>query len=407
MAIPHEFTEEAIAQASVDAFRPYNDFLQSGEPYVSIYLNNQWLTPPKDNEELEWGKGWYYDTTVARKHEYWKDIDLPQPTKDITVMRQNLFDWGYCLIEDGMSQEQCARLRARIEEQAAAERALGIAYLVKSQQHVWSLVNKGDDFVKCLEHHSDGVQAGPIIECLLDETLGIGWNHFSFLSNISYPNCHPQPMHQDQTFIAPYNPREAPVLVNTMYVLQDVNEVNGGTLFIPGSHKPNGTGGPYALYGPMPKPINLEAKAGTILMFDGRLLHGGAVNHSDKFRYVITNSCVKSFIRQQENFLLTMSPEVLAKASDKLLWRLGFQSSITANLVEGYGYQGSGKMGDSNGSVAHVRREMDQGEYRHVGALSPDDVTKISSDEFALARIQKANESFRTPELLEKMRLLS
>ena len=63
-------------------------------------------------------------------------------------------------------------------------------------------------------------------------------------------------------------------------------------------------------------------------------------------------------------------------------------------------------MGDSNGSVAHVRREMDRGEYRHVGALSPDDVTKISSDEFALARIQKANESFRTPELLETMRVL-
>jgi hypothetical protein len=75
-------------------------------------------------------------------------------------------------------------------------------------------------------------------------------------------------------------------------------------------------------------------------------------------------------------------------------------------LVEGYGYQGSGKMGDSNGSVAHVRREMDQGKYHHVGALSRDDVTKISSDEFALARIQKANESFRTPELLETMRVL-
>ena len=64
MAIPHEFTAEAISAASTDAFRPYNDFLQSGEPYVSIYLNNQWLTPPKDNEELEWGKGWYYDTTL-------------------------------------------------------------------------------------------------------------------------------------------------------------------------------------------------------------------------------------------------------------------------------------------------------------------------------------------------------
>lgn len=48
-----------------------------------------------------------------------------------------------------------------------------------------------------------------------------------------------------------------------------------------------------------PRPINLEAKAGTISMFDGRVLHGGAVNHSDKFRYVMTNSCVMSFIRQQ------------------------------------------------------------------------------------------------------------
>ncbi len=43
------------------------------------------------------------------------------------------------------------------------------------------------------------------------------------------------------------------------------------------------------------------------------------------------------------NFLLTVGPEVLANASDKLLWRLGFQSQITANLVEGYGYQGGGK----------------------------------------------------------------
>jgi hypothetical protein len=49
---------------------------------------------------------------------------------------------------------------------------------------------------------------------------------------------------------------------------------------------------------------------------------------------------------------------------------------------------------------------MDQGDYRHIGALTTEDVTKISADDFAVARIQKANESFRTPEMLEKMRLL-
>lgn len=152
---------------------------------------------------------------------------------------------------------------------------------------------------------------------------------------------------------------------------EDVNEINGGILLIFGSLKYNGS--------------------------------GSAVNHSDRFRYVMTNSRVESFIRQQENFLLTVSPEGLANASDKLLWRLGFHSHITANLVEGYGYQGTGKMGDFNGSVAHVRCEIAAGNYQHVGALIRDDVTKISADYFALARIQRQNETFRTPEHIRKM----
>ncbi len=406
MSIPEEFTPAAIEASSVNAFRPYREFLKSGEPYVSIFLNNMWLNPPKADAALEWGKGWYYDTTVARKHAYWKNIELPEATRDIAQMRHDLHEWGYCLIEDGLSQAQCSRMRHRIAEQAAAERDLGIAYVVASQQHVWALVNKGADFRGCLEHNQGSVQAGPLIERLLDETLGPGWNHFSLLSNISFPGCHPQPMHQDQTFIAPYNPLEAPVLVNTMYVLQDVNQVNGGTLFIPGSHRPNGRGGQNGLYGELPRPINLEAKAGTILMFDGRMLHGSAVNHSDEFRYVLTNSCVKSWIREQKNFILTMSPEALASASTKLLWRLGFQSSITSNLTEGYGYQGTGKMGDLNGSVAEIRRAFDAGDYRHVGEISPASVAGLGPDVFTLQGIQRANETFRTPEFLAQMATL-
>ena len=403
MTVPQEFTVEAVDAASAEAFRPYEAFLNNGEPYLSIYLHNQWLKPPEAGQPLEWGKGWYYDTTVARKHEYWQHIDLPQPTKDLAVMRRNLHEWGYCLIEDGLSSDQYTRMRARVADQAAAERALGIAYMVESQQHVWSLVNKGADFVGLIVHDPNCVQAGPVIERLLDETLGKGWNHFSLLSNISYPGCHPQPMHQDQTFIAPYNPAEAPVLVNTMYILQDVDEVNGGTLIVPGSHRYNGSGGPANLYGKLPRPINVEAPAGTVLVFDGRMLHGGAVNHSDDFRYVLTNSCVKPWIRQQENFLFTVSPEVLAAASPKFLARLGFQASITANLIEGYGYRGTGRRGDENGSVAAVRRVFETGEYKHVGELSMRDIESVDADQFSLAHIQREHETFRSLEHLDKM----
>ena len=103
-------------------------------------------------------------------------------------------------------------------------------------------------------------------------------------------------------------------------------------------------------FGEVPRPINLEAPAGTIMLMDGRVLHGGAVNHSDDLRYIITNSVVRPFIRQQESFHLTIRPEVLRRASDKFLWRCGFQATGARSMVEGYGYFGSGRLGDANGT---------------------------------------------------------
>jgi ectoine hydroxylase-related dioxygenase (phytanoyl-CoA dioxygenase family) len=401
--IPFEFTSEGIDAASVDAVRPYAEFLRSGEPYASIITHNPWLMPPNPGAELEWGGDHYYDTTVARKHPYWSNQPLPTPTRDLHTLRRDLHQWGFCLIADGLSAEQCQRIHDRVEEQAAAERALGIAFLVQSQQHVWSLVNKGADFVGLLQHDPASVQAGPVIERILDETLGKGWNHFSLLANISYPGCHPQPMHQDQTWVAPIHTHEAPILVNTMYVLQDVDERNGGTLLVPGSHRANGAPG-RGLYGELPRPINLQAPAGTVLMFDGRLLHGGAVNHTDDHRYVLTNSVVKPWARQQESFLLGVRPEVLAAASDKLLWRLGLQSHITSNLVEGYGYRGTGRRGDADGSLAAVRRHFDAGSgYRHVGELSMATLHEVDASEFSLVQIQREQETFRSEEHLRLM----
>ncbi len=393
MTPPREFALEAVKAASENAFAPYAAFHASGEPYRSLIRHNPWLRPPKPKDELEWGKGWYYDTTVGRKHPHWQAVGLPRETKDIHQLRRDFYEWGYCLIEDGVSADQCVRLYERVADQAAAERALGIAHLGRAQQHVWALVNKSRDVVRCMEHDPQAVQAGPLIEQLLDEALGEGWNHLSVISNISYPGCHPQGLHQDQSLIAPYVTPQAPVLVNTIYILQDVNEVNGGTLVIPGSHRASGENG--EAFGALPPAVNLEAKAGTIMLMDGRVLHGGAVNRSDKLRYILTNSVVRPFIRQQEAFLLTIRPEVLEGASDKFLMRCGFQATAGRSMVEGYGYVGSGRAGDQNGDLSHVRRAMDHGGYRYVGELSMADLDRIDPDAFTLTQIQKAHETYR------------
>ena len=166
---------------------------------------------------------------------------------------------------------------------------------------------------------------------------------------MSYPGCHPQGLHQDQSLAGSYRFLDAPILVNTIYVLQDVNEINGGTLIVPGSHRLYCEGG--GAFGELPPAINLEAPAGTIMLMDGRVLHGGAVNRSDELRYIITNSVVRPFVRQQESFHLTIRPDILRSASDKFLWRCGFQATAARSMVEGYGYFGNGKQADPNGGA--------------------------------------------------------
>ncbi len=404
MPIPPEFSVAAVAAAAEEGDVVYGAFLGSGEPYRSLLEHNPWLRAPRVRDRLEWGRGWYYDTTVARRHPYWRTQELPTPSKRLDVLRRDFHRWGYCLIEEGVSEAQRQRLHDRVAEQAEAERVLGIAHLSPAQQHVWALINKGAQFVGCMVHDPDAVQAGPLVERLLEETLGADWNHFSFIANISFPGCHPQGLHQDQGFLSPFHFVPAPALVNTIYILQDVDEHNGGTLLIPGSHRAQNADGSFGEVRPA---INLEAPGGTILMMDGRVLHGGAVNRSKKLRYIITNSTVKPWIKQQESFLLTISPEVLAAASPRLLMRVGLQATAVRNMVEGYGYSGNDRSGDPNGSLGYVRAAIDEGSYHHVGELTPAGVAGMDPERFTLARIQRRHETHRNEfyqELVQRCR---
>lgn len=213
-SIPREFTKEAVAAASGPrAFYPYKPLLTSGEPIASLTRNNPWTAVA--TTKLVWGQGHYYDTTVARKHPYWTDKNLPKPTKDINQLRRDLYEWGFCMISEGTSPEQTAALRKRCDEQAQAERALGIAQVNAAQQHLWGLANKGTIYLNILDFNPEAVQAGALIEQMAEEFVGRDWTHYSLVSNISYPGCFPQGLHQDQTFIQPFT-TPSPALINVM-----------------------------------------------------------------------------------------------------------------------------------------------------------------------------------------------
>ncbi len=386
--LPPEFLPENVAALSNEESQLQDArWFRNGEPFRSMHKNNPWLKPPVGGNGVpamrpdgslserfrcplfEAGRSAeggglngtpYYDTTVPRKHNYWKQFDdLPHETKDINKARRDLSKYGFCLIEDAMSEYQCSYMRGRLERQAEAERECGLADMTPHFHIMWTLVNKGDCFAKCIEFNPEWVQGGAMIEQLNFELLGPGHYAYSFASNIARPGSYPQNLHQDSGAIHPIQTPSAPILVNTVYIMQDVNEVNGGTLVIPTSHRLVSQTPPGEEVGALPPAVNVEAKGGTVMLMDGRLLHGTGVNHTDEWRYIMTNSNVKPWLRQQENWQLSIDPEVLENASDKLLQRMGYFSS---GLLEIGSYSGPK-------TTVATRLAMEKGNYSRIRSL--------------------------------------
>ena len=387
-----EFTKSYIEKSSPDEDRLFKDFLDSKEPYTSIFKNNPWLRPPDFKNPLKFD-GQYWDTTVGRKHPFWKTKKLPSPTKEIKQIRKDFKKWGYALIEDGMSHDQCRIFMERLLEQAEGEKLAGVKSMTPSGQYVHTLINKGEVFRKCIEQDTDAVQAGILIEKFLNETLGDGWICHSFLANGAEKGFYPQVLHLDQSPLSPWITEDAPALVNTLYIPQDVNEDNGGTLIIPGSHKNIIKAGSNGKVGKLNPAINLEAKAGTIMLFDGRLLHGTGVNKTDKIRFVAAMSNVKSWMRSQENWIISVDPEIIKSASPKLLHRMGMQAATYGGTIEGFGMGASGRINESFGSIKHFRVAFDSGEYIRVGELSPHSSKKDLNKKYTLKDAIKAAKS--------------
>lgn len=386
MFIPEEFTREFLDSAAAQIKSPlYVDFLKSGEPYRSLARREfhqsaalgyshkaSHVTEDSAVPGLDLDNDRLYYNTEGTAADFWRDKHLPRPSKDINQLREDLFQWGYCLIDEALSREQHEKMAHRIAEQAAGERKAGLASWMGTEpapgeslsttQFVHCLINKGDQFVQCVEHKTDAVQAAHIIERLLTECIGDSFLMSSFIAIITNKYNLPQSLHQDQA-IAPFQDTAAPFTCNTMFILDDMDAQNGGTLVVPGSHRllsKQSSGRP--LETPLPPAINLTAPAGTVMIFEGRLLHGTGVNKSAQPRTILVMNAIKPFMRQQELHLFSASSEILTNASDKLLYRLGA-------IPKGLG----GIEGAWNGDRLLAQRlAMESGEYRALGQLSAD-----------------------------------
>lgn len=310
--------------------------------------------------------------------------ELPTPTTDIEQLRADLTEFGYAMVKEALTPQQLEVFRDRVDQQAAGERKANVGSYtsadkdgVPTNQFLLAIVNKGQCFADAVELSDRSVQHGPLIDQILDEVLGREFICNSGAVAIAGPGGTPQAMHCGQSMIPkPWPPW--PYECFAGFLLDDFSAANGGTLVIPRSHRILSEAGSEPLK-ELPPTTNVKAPAGTCLLMDGRLVHGTGTNRSDALRRLLIMTFHKPFVRQQEQWALTVNRSVYENASPKLKIRLGFQA-WHGGLG---GFEGHGQ-----GSVAPLRDE-----WQSVGELTADGQVDGSSFSVHSSETGKRNQA--------------
>ncbi|TDW54595.1 phytanoyl-CoA dioxygenase family protein [Kribbella pratensis] len=198
---------------------------------------------------------------------------------------------GYLPLEGILTLEEVSALNKRLAELTAAEgdRAGLEVHREKGTDRLADLVNKDPKFEVCFSH--------PRVLAAMQHVLG-EFKLSSLNSRAALPGEGHQGLHAD--FGHPVQPGEYEVC-NSIWLLDDFTPENGATRVVPGSHR-RGTmpGDEMSNPGdPHPDQIQLTGKAGTVVVFNSHLWHGGTQNRTQAPRRALHSYFALRHLPQQ------------------------------------------------------------------------------------------------------------
>lgn len=247
---------------------------------------------------------------------------------DLDSKKRQLLEDGCCVVPGVLTPAETDHVRERLWRAAEESERRGVPTRrigLDPNEHnvrVFYLLELDAIFRELIQHPT----AIDFVTTLLSGDFLIS----NFTANIALPGSRSMKLHSDQGIVVP-EPWFHPWSVNVIWCLNDIDAENGATRYIPGSHKIRSAS--ELPENAVEKTVPFEAKAGSIVVMDGRIWHTSGANVSQsRERALLFGYYSRSFIRQQQNWNASLSPETLAALSPQMREWLGLEARANVKL---------------------------------------------------------------------------
>jgi len=171
-----------------------------------------------------------------------------------------------------------------------------------------------------------------------------------------------QKPHRDQMAFDFFEfPADYHVQCNTMWALTDFTVDNGATHIHPGTSAQDDDAAQRV------PSEQATMRRGSVLFYDGKVLHGAGANDSDGVRQGVNITYAVGWVRQEENQYLACSQEVARTLDDDLLRMMGYQQGAFA----------LGYVGDQQDALSKLRGDHTKVQLIGDIAQKNDDIRKF------------------------------
>lgn len=125
--------------------------------------------------------------------------------------------------------------------------------------------------------------------------------------------------------------REYLLSIQMIVMLDDFTKENGGTYFLPKSHLTETKPSEEEFF---KNAVQIQGKAGDIVLFDSLCWHAGGKNITDKERRALTLVFTRSFMKQQIDLTANKKIEIKSSGNKRMRRLLGFDVRVPKNIEE-------------------------------------------------------------------------